>query len=363
MENTNTPYTPYTPTTAVIIGRFAILQIGHEALIKMAKAKYDRVIVLIGSANRRRNLKNPFETSVIESWIKEIDNDILVATINDYTYDENKWITQVETVVNSLAQGKITLVGHTRDESSFYLKEFPNWDFEEVPALCDDISATELRELYFKYNLGEDTVNMNDYQDVMDTIKQYVPKGVHEYLNTFTGTQAYADLAEEKRYHEAEINKFKDYPYKETLKLCCADMVLVCSGNVLLIQRKFAPGKGTWALAGGFVNGNETFEDCAIRELYEETGLTIPFKVVRNAIKAYKTFDNPKRNLGIPRITNAYYAEINPDYVGQGKFPKLPKVKGSDDAMNAKWISLSEVKNMQLFDDHADIIDYFTKSL
>ena len=66
--------------------------------------------------------------------------------------------------------------------------------------------------------------------------------------------------------------------------------------------------------------------------------------------------------MGIPRMTNAYYAEIEPDFV-QGKYPKLPKVKGSDDASNAKWVPLAEVKNMQLFDDHADIIDFFTKSL
>jgi len=351
MENTQTPPTP---TTAVIIGRFAILQIGHEALIKQAKAKYDRVIVLVGSANRRRNLKNPFETSVIESWIKDIDNDILVASINDYTYDENKWITQVETVVNSLAQGTITLVGHTRDDSSFYLKEFPNWGFEEVPALCGDICATELRNLYF---------SLTALSGNIEYLRDFVPPKVAEYLKEFVDTKEYLDLIEERKYHEAEMDKFKDYPYKETLKLCCADMVLVCSGNVLLIQRKFAPGKGTWALAGGFVNGNETFEDCAVRELYEETGLTIAFKVIRNSIKSYKTFDNPNRNQGIPRMTNAYYAEIDPDYVGQGKYAKLPKVKASDDAQDAKWIPLADIKNMQLFDDHADIIDFFTKSL
>ena len=62
-------------------------------------------------------------------------------------------------------------------------------------------------------------------------------------------------------------------------------------------------------------------------------------------------------------MTNAYYAEIEPDYVGEGKFPKLPKVKGSDDACSAKWVPLADVKHMQLFDDHSDIIDYFTKSL
>ena len=67
--------------------------------------------------------------------------------------------------------------------------------------------------------------------------------------------------------------------------------------------------------------------------------------------------------MGIPRMTNAYYCEIQPDFVGEGNFPKLPKVKGSDDAQQAKWIPLAEVKNMVLFDDHFDILDYFTKSL
>ena len=58
-------------------------------------------------------------------------------------------------------------------------------------------------------------------------------------------------------------------------------------------------------------------------------------------------------------MTNAYYCEISPDYVGQGKFPKLPKVKASDDAQQAKWIPLAEVKNMRLFDDHSCILTHF----
>jgi hypothetical protein len=43
-------------------------------------------------------------------------------------------------------------------------------------------------------------------------------------------------------------------------------------------------------------------------------------------------------------------------------YSKLPKVKGSDDATNAKWIPLAQVKRMSLFDDHGDIIDYFVNA-
>ena len=166
---------------------------------------------------------------------------------------------------------------------------------------------------------------------------------------------------EEKLYFENEDKKFANYPYKDTLKFNCSDAVVVCDGNILLIERDRAPGKGTWALPGGFVNKTETYEQCAIRELFEETCLKVPEKVIKGSLKRSKIFDNPNRNVGIPRITNAFYFEIQPDY--KNGFPKLPKIKGADDARNAKWVSLAEVRHMILFDDHSDIIDYFVNSI
>lgn len=59
-------------------------------------------------------------------------------------------------------------------------------------------------------------------------------------------------------------------------KVCCGIGVLVVSGDkgsVLLGRRKGAHGAGTWALPGGWLEKGEAFEDCALRELEEETGL------------------------------------------------------------------------------------------
>jgi NAD+ diphosphatase len=46
-------------------------------------------------------------------------------------------------------------------------------------------------------------------------------------------------------------------------------------GDILLVERKFDPGKGLWDLPGGFIDINETAEESMSREAQEELGVTI----------------------------------------------------------------------------------------
>jgi 8-oxo-dGTP diphosphatase len=46
-------------------------------------------------------------------------------------------------------------------------------------------------------------------------------------------------------------------------------------GRVLLGLRKDSDGSGAWGLPGGYIEFGESFEECAVREVYEETGLQI----------------------------------------------------------------------------------------
>lgn len=65
---------------------------------------------------------------------------------------------------------------------------------------------------------------------------------------------------------------------RETFKNPIPVVVLIVpikDQGVLLIQRNIPPQKGSWALPGGFIDENETIEEAALRELREETGISL----------------------------------------------------------------------------------------
>jgi ADP-ribose pyrophosphatase YjhB (NUDIX family) len=64
-------------------------------------------------------------------------------------------------------------------------------------------------------------------------------------------------------------------PYYHDAKPCAAVLVLDDAGRVLLGRRAIAPAHGRWDIPGGFCGPDETPEECARRELREETGCEI----------------------------------------------------------------------------------------
>ena len=89
------------------------------------------------------------------------------------------------------------------------------------------------------------------------------------------------------------MNEFK-YCYKYPHPAVTADCVIFgfdgMSIKVLLIQRGIDPFKNKWALPGGFMRIDETAEECARRELREETGLS------NVAVEQFHTFTDVRRD-------------------------------------------------------------------
>lgn len=95
--------------------------------------------------------------------------------------------------------------------------------------------------------------------------------------------------------------------------------------SLLLVRRGQHPFKGRWALPGGFVKRSETVEDCAMREVTEETG------VRPNALMPIGCYSKPGRD---PRgwIVSELFASVIADDEG------LPI--GGDDAAEAAWFAI-----------------------
>jgi bifunctional NMN adenylyltransferase/nudix hydrolase len=120
-----------------------------------------------------------------------------------------------------------------------------------------------------------------------------------------------------------------------------------------MIKRRAEPGKGLWALPGGYVNANtdKSVLDAAIRELREETGIKVPEPVLRGSIKDNRVFDAIDRSPRGRIITHCFKIEL-PD-------GPLPRVKGQDDAEKAKWVPIAEVRSEECFEDHYEILQHF----
>ena len=132
-----------------------------------------------------------------------------------------------------------------------------------------------------------------------------------------------------------------EYTYKYPRPAVTADCVVMTNEpqpKVLLIQRGADPFKGAWAFPGGFMNMDETTEDCAIRELEEETGLKV---TAVDQIGAYSKVDRDPRGR---TITVAYLAIID----------SPEKVIGQDDAAKAEWFPITELPHLAF--DHYDIM-------
>lgn len=345
---------------AVFIGRFQPLHNGHLENINNALKIADKVLILVGSAYAARNIRNPFTFDERRKMILNsfgfnnfqeeaprdeegeiIFNRLIIKPIRDFLYNDQDWMAEVQGVVGEEIDRfdediKVALVGLKKEDTTFYLDMFPQWDFAPTQEVVSH-AATIIRDKFFSYDIDY------RYLDCSEPVK--------EFLKQFRATEEYQKLADEHKFITDYKNSFKAYPYPPTF--VTTDAVVLCNGHVLLVKRKANPGKGLWALPGGFLAQNERIEDCTIRELKEETRIEVHKNIIKGSFIANKVFDAPNRSLRGRTITHASLFVL--------RQMALPKVKGSDDAEKAKWFPYVELYDMEdkLYEDHFHIIKHF----
>jgi bifunctional NMN adenylyltransferase/nudix hydrolase len=215
---------------------------------------------------------------------------------------------------------------------------FPQWEFVDVDQI-EPLGATDIRDLYFKR-----TFNSN-------FIKNVVPNSTYEFLMEFRKTEEFEQIIREREFIEMYKQQYASLPYPPVF--VTTDAVVIQSGHVLMIKRRSEPGKGLWALPGGFLNANtdKSVETAMLRELREETGIKVPVPVLKGSIVRSRVFDAIGRSARGRTITHAFQIVL-PD-------GELPKVKGMDDAEKARWVPIAEVKSQDCFEDHYEILQHF----
>ncbi len=115
---------------------------------------------------------------------------------------------------------------------------------------------------------------------------------------------------------------------------------------VLLIERNHMPFQGEWAFPGGFIEMEETAEECAYRELGEETGLAA--ENLEQLVTVSKLGRDPRGRT----VTVFFYGFVNYDNA---------LVRAGDDAKKAAWFPVNKMPSLAF--DHDEIIPVALKRL
>lgn len=347
---------------AVMIGRFQPIHLGHLEAVKESLEKCDKLTIFLTAANRPRTSENPFlieerrimieealidffedRSKIPKGWTDkpkkfQILDKVQIVPIRDLYYRDQRWANEVvaEAVGIGIPEAASTKLITSLNHPIKELKRlFPNWGEFTTQEFHGGLRSEEIRESFFK----------------KEPFKNYVTPSVSDYLDTFI-----------VRNHEEFVNLKTGYEFEKSYKDSWSaapfppihntvDNVVLCNGTLLLIKRKFNPGKGLWALPGGFIKSNLTVLESALAELDEETKIRVPEKQLIGSLEKVKVFDHPKRDPRGRVITNVHFYNLTAK--------TLPSVQGSDDAEEARWIPLHQVWSMsnKMFRDHWDIID------
>lgn len=399
---------------AVIIGRMQFLHNGHIHLFNEAAKKADQILVLVGSSDKAPSPSNPFNYkqreeivygALLEAGITSaLKGRVNVLPLPD-DYLEDQWIANVINAVQTHAESQlgdtgeliedsdVVLVGHEKDESSYYLRMFPQWTFYNAPN-DRGLNATDFRkELFAREDPVDETfvlrlmrfLNNQGFKDSeafgqdvhfllkdkypelgkhflpwqehdlrpldMTHLKLNSPKAMHPFLEEYIRSEEYQNMMAEHSQYANEKLLWGMSPYPVTF--VTTDAVVTHRSSILMIRRKNHPGKGLWALPGGFLGEKQWIRDSIIRELREETRIAVANEDLLRIMQPVRVFDNPGRSLRGRVITHA--ARFNLDHLG---LTKRPKVRADDDAEAVRWFSFGEIlkADKSLFEDHAEII-------
>lgn len=328
----------------LLIGRFQPFHHGHEKLCRVALEACERLLIILGSTRQARSIKNPWNEVEREAMIRASLPDIaperlIFEGVPDVFYNEQVWLDLVEAAVAPHAgSGPVTLFGHHKDASSYYLALFPRWRYVELPDYRN-LSATPIREALL-------AAGHAGAQHRLDELGSDLPVASLPVLHQLLQAPEFAEACAEFEVMRAYRESWAGAPY--TPIFVTVDALVECADQVLLVQRGRRPGLGLWALPGGFLDRHERLEAGARRELAEETGLDLAAHTHR--LLASRPYDAPERSTRGRFVTHLYHFKLDA--------AEVPPVLGADDAAAARWWRREDIDPRMMFEDHHCILQH-----
>jgi 8-oxo-dGTP diphosphatase len=125
------------------------------------------------------------------------------------------------------------------------------------------------------------------------------------------------------------------------------DTIIQRDSQILFVKRKRDPFKEHFVFPGGFVNESEKVEDAALREVKEETSLSVEL------VDILGVYSDPSRDPRGHIMSTVFIGKISDNDKNEAK--------AGDDAGAIQWIDLEDVNNKSFGFDHKTIISDYKK--
>jgi 8-oxo-dGTP diphosphatase len=119
---------------------------------------------------------------------------------------------------------------------------------------------------------------------------------------------------------------------------CVGAIVTDGRGRLLMIKRGHDPGAGLWSIPGGRIEPGETDAEALVREMIEETGLTVEVGRLIGRVQ------RPGLNGAVVDIRD-YAATVTGGTLRPG-----------DDAADARWVALGELASLEITEGLIDAL-------
>jgi ADP-ribose pyrophosphatase len=326
-----------------VVSSFQPLNAVEKAAVDLALGRADHVTVVVGSANASRSahlhplLAHERVRILEDAWAGEIEAGRLsVETMDDHLYVDILWDNDLRKRVMARGlRGGIVAVGPV--QAGHWRKVLGASRVIDTPVPS---RTPETRKALAEW-----------FIDGVPLPEALFPPATIRFMSEFADSEEHAALGEEAQFCAGYREPYEQLPWPP--KFLTSDCLVEHDGRVLLVKRAKAPGKGLWAIPGGFLEEGERLLEAARRELMEEAGVDAGKLGSGAYLAAKEEFDLPQRDGRGRLVTMGYMFRLLSD---------RPEAVAADDAEGVWWASLDgEIDPEQVFADHLGIIEHLTR--